>query len=305
MLDVRRLQVLRAVVTSGSISAAARNLGYTPSAVSQQLATLEREAGIELLERAGRGVRATAAGLLLSGHAEEVTAQLAKAEAELAELKAGRTGRLAIRYFATAGAALLPPAVAAVRTEFPGVRLDLRLFEPDDPVPQVVSGEADVAIVVSPRLRPVPDGVEVVHLLDDPYRAVLPAGHPLAERAVVDLADLAEEPWVGNEPFVGPCRELILKACGAAGFAPRFTVEADDFETAQGFVAAGVGVTLLPELGLDRPHPGVVVRKVTRPEPVRAIAAAVSTRARDRPVVRRLLAELAVVRRPAPASLAG
>src|SRR2546421_12664806 len=107
MLDVRRLQLLRAVVTSGSISAAARNLGYSPSAISQQLAVLEREAGTALLERVGRGVRPTPAGRLLSEHAEVVSEQLSKAEHELTELKAGRSGRLTIRYFATAGAALV------------------------------------------------------------------------------------------------------------------------------------------------------------------------------------------------------
>lgn len=130
MLDVRRMQVLRAVITSGSITAAARNLGYTPSAISQQLSALEREAGTELLERVGRGVRPTPAGSLLSEHAETLSTELARAEAALTELKEGRIGRITIRYFATAGASLVPPAIAAVRREHPGVRLDLKLVEP-------------------------------------------------------------------------------------------------------------------------------------------------------------------------------
>ena len=137
MLDVRRMQVLRAVITSGSITAAARNLGYTPSAISQQLSALEREAGTELLERVGRGVRPTAAGALLSEHAETLSSELAKAEAALTELKEGRIGRVAIRYFSTAGASLVAPAMAAVRREHPGVRLDLKLVEPDDPMTEV------------------------------------------------------------------------------------------------------------------------------------------------------------------------
>ena len=140
MLDVRRMQVLRAVITSGSITAAARNLGYTPSAISQQLSALEREAGTELLERVGRGVRPTPAGSLLSEHAETLSTELAKAEAALTELKEGRIGRVAIRYFATAGASLVPPAIAAVRREHPGVRLDLKLVEPDDPMADVEVG---------------------------------------------------------------------------------------------------------------------------------------------------------------------
>ncbi|PRX44031.1 DNA-binding transcriptional LysR family regulator [Prauserella shujinwangii] len=292
MLDVRRMQVLRAVVTSGSISAAARNLGYTPSAISQQLSALEREAGLVLLERVGRGVRPTAAGMLLSEHAEAVSTQLAKAEAALSDLREGRTGRLAVRYFATAGAALVPPAVATLRREYPGIQVDLKLVEPDDPLPEVESGEADVAIVVFPRSRPPARGVELVHLLDDPYRAVLPKGHPLARKRVLDLAELAEETFVGNEWPPGPCRDVMLNACGAAGFAPNFVVEAEDYQTAQGFVAAGLGVSLLPELALGSPHPGVVVRRVRRPEPVRVIHAAIAARARELPAVRSLLAAM-------------
>ncbi len=286
------MQVLRAVITSGSISAAARNLGYTPSAVSQQLSVLEREAGLILLERAGRGVRPTAAGMLLSEHAEVVSTQLAKAEAALADLREGRTGRLAIRYFATAGAALVPPAVAALRREYPGIQVDLKLVEPDDPLPEVESGDADVAIVVFPRSKPPAKGVELVHLLDDPYRAVLPRAHPLARRRVLDLADLADETWVGNEWPPGPCRDVMLNACGAAGFAPNFVVESEDYQTAQGFVAAGLGVSLIPVLALGSPHPGVAVRRVRHPEPVRVIHAAIAARARDQPAVRSLLAAM-------------
>lgn len=289
VLDVRRMQVLRAVIASGSITAAAHNLGYSPSAVSQQVSTLEREAGLALLERAGRGIRPTTAGALLAEHAEILNAQLAKAETALADLKDGRTGELAVRYFATAGAALVPPAVAALRRELPKVRVDLKLVEPADPLPEVEAGEADVAIVVFPRSRAPARGVELVHLLDDPFRAVLPLGHALARKGVLDLSDLAGEPWVGNEWPPGPCLDIILRSCGAAGFAPDFVVESGDYQTAQGFVAAGLGVSLLPALALGSPHPGVVVRKVGHPEPVRHIHAAVAARARDNPAVRVLL----------------
>ncbi len=283
------MQVLLAVVTSGSITAAAKNLAYTPSAISQQLATLEREAGMPLLERVGRGVRPTAAGSLLAEHAEVLSGQLAKAEADLAELRAGRTGRLAIRYFATAGVALVPPAVALLRQEQPGIKIDLKLVEPGNPILDVESGEADIALVVSSQRRPPAKGVALVHLLDDPYRAVLPKAHPLARKNIIDLAELADEPWVGNEWPPGPCLETMLDACAAAGFAPNFFVESEDYQTSQGFVAAGLGVTLIPLLGLGAPNPGVAVRRVRRPEPVRQIHAAVRESARDQPAVRRWL----------------
>ncbi|WP_129767421.1 LysR family transcriptional regulator [Streptomyces sp. L-9-10] len=298
MLDMRRMQLLRAVVTSGSVTAAARNLGYTPSAVSQQMATLEKEAGITLLERSGRGVRPTDAGRLLTEYAALIGRQVAEAETALADLRAGRTGRVVVRYFATVGATLLAPALAELRVEHPGLQVDLRLTGSDDPLPEVREGRADVALVVRPREPGEPrergergehgepkrargprggvfvDGVRFVHLLDDTYRAVLPKGHRLASKRVLELADLAEEPWVASE-WPGPCLDAILTACGAAGFSPDFVVESEDYATAQGFVAAGLGVSLVPVTGLAGHHPAVVVRKVRNPEPVRAIYAAV------------------------------
>jgi DNA-binding transcriptional LysR family regulator len=287
MLDVRRMQVLRAVVSSGSLTAAAANLGYTPSAVSQQIAALEREAGIPLLERAGRGVRPTEAGRLLTEHAATISRNVAEAETALAELRAGRTGRLAVRYFATAGARLVAPAVARVRREHPGVRIDLRLNDPEDPFGEVAEGRADLALIIGAAERPV-TGVRLVHLLDDAYVAVLPAGHPLAAKRVLDLADLAEEAWVGCEP-PGPCLEPVLQACAAAGFSPDFVVDGQDHATARGFVAAGLGVAVMPRLALTSRHPGAVVRRVRRPEPVRTVHAAVRETALAHPAVRGLL----------------
>ncbi|ACZ87907.1 LysR family transcriptional regulator [Streptosporangium roseum] len=290
MLDVRRLQILRAVVTSGSVTAAAANLGYTPSAISQQLAVLEKEAGIPLLERVGRGVRPTEAGRLLTEHAAVISRQLAEAEAEVAHLRAGRTGQLTIRYFATAGAVLMAPALAWLRTQHPGVRIDLKMTDPEDPLSEVAQGRADLAIVVAPRVRH-HDGVRFVHLLDDPYRAVLPKGHRLAAKRILDLADLAEEPWVGSER-PGPCLDALLDGCAAAGFSPNFAVESEDYPTAQGFVAAGLGLSLIPDMGLANRHPAVVIRKVRNPEPVRAIHAAVRETSPARPVLDGLLAAL-------------
>lgn len=283
------MQVLLSVVASGSITAAARNLGYTPSAVSQQLATLEREAKVPLVERVGRGVRPTAAGMLLAEHAERLSGQLAKAEAELTELREGRTGRISIRYFATAGVALVPPAVAMLRREQPRIEIDLKLVDSGDPMPDVESGDADVAIVVAPRKRPPAKGVSLIHLLDDPYRAVLPKSHPLARKRTIDLADLADEPWVGNEWPPGPCLDLLLDGCAAAGFTPNFFVEAEDYQTAQGFVAAELGVSAIPLLGLGTPHQGVVIRPVRKPELKRSIYAAVRDSSLAWPAIRQLI----------------
>lgn len=295
MLDVRRLQILRAVVTSGSVTAAATNLGYTPSAISQQVAVLEKEAGIPLLERVGRGVQPTAAGRLLTEHAAVISRQLAEAETALADLRAGRTGRLTIGYFATAGALLMAPALARLRTQHPGVRIDLKLTDPDDPLPEVAQGRADLAVVVAPRGRR-HDGVHLVHLLDDPYRAALPKGHRLAAKRILDLTDLAEEPWVRSER-PGPCLDAVLDSCAAAGFSPNFVVESEDYPTAQGFVAAGLGLSLIPYMGLVNRHPAVVIRKVRNPEPVRAIHAAVREISLGQPALDGLLTALQDVAR--------
>ncbi|MFF5492792.1 LysR family transcriptional regulator [Streptomyces aquilus] len=291
MLDVRRMQVLRAVVSSGSVTGAAAALGYTPSAVSQQIAALEKEARTELLERVGRGVRPTAAGLLLTEYADTISRQVAEAETALADLLAGRTGRLAVRYFATAGGSLVAPAVARLRTEHPGVQVDLKLIDPEDPLPDVREGRADLALVVGSPARH-HDGVRLLHLLDDPYLAVLPAGHPLAEAPQLELSDLAGEPWVGSE-WPGPCLDAQLAACEAAGFRPRFVVESEDYVTAQGFVAAGMGVSLIPRLGLGvGVRPGVVVRELRGPEPSRSIHAAVRATAPPQPALRAFIAAM-------------
>ncbi|WP_035793642.1 LysR family transcriptional regulator [Kitasatospora mediocidica] len=291
MLDVRRMQLLRAVVTSGSVTAAARNLGYTPSAVSQQMAALEKEAGIALLERNGRGVRPTDAGTLLTEYAAVIGRHLAEAETALADLRSGRTGRLAVHYFATAGATLVAPALAELRREHPGVQVELKLADADDPLPEVRRGRADLALVVRTRDRLPVDGIRFVHLLDDGYRAVLPQGHRLAAKRVIDLSELADEPWVGSERS-GPCLDAIVDACAAAGFSPDFAVEGEDYATAQGFVAAGLGVSLVPGLGLGSRHPGVAVRRLRNPEPVRAIYAAVRSSAAAQPALDSLLAAL-------------
>ncbi|MFF2512499.1 LysR substrate-binding domain-containing protein [Streptomyces sp. NPDC058086] len=284
------MQVLRAVVSSGSVTAAAADLGYTPSAVSQQIGALEKQAGTELLERVGRGVRPTAAGLLLTEYADAIGRQVAEAETALADLRAGRTGRLAVRYFATAGAALVAPAVARFRREHPGVRVELKLIDVEDPLPDVKEGRADLALVVRADGTG-PEGIRLVRLLDDPYRVVLPRGHRLAGRRLLELAELADEPWVGSE-WPGPCLDAQLDACAAAGFRPSFAVQSEDYATAQGFVAAGLGVSLIPRLGLGSRHPGVVVRKVRAPEPVRVLHAAVreaAPGAAERPALRGLL----------------
>jgi DNA-binding transcriptional LysR family regulator len=291
MLDVRRMQILRAVVISGSVTAAAGSLGYTPSAISQQVAALEKQTGIVLLERFGRGVRPTAAGRLLTDHASIIGAQLAEAEAALADLRAGRTGVLSVRYFSTAGAGLLPAAIAEFRKYHPGVRIELRLADAGDPIADVSSGEADLAIIVRGRGQD-PNGIRLAHILDDPYLAVLPKGHQLARKRAVRLSDLAGERWIASESAAGPCLRIMLDAAAAAGFTPSFSVESDGYASAQGFVAAGLGIALIPRLGLASRHPGVVIKPVIAPTPARPVWAAMRESSPAQPALSALLTTL-------------
>ncbi|GAB6939727.1 LysR family transcriptional regulator [Isoptericola variabilis] len=290
MLDVHRLRVFRSVVASGSVAAAAANLGYTPSAVSQHVAALQRETGLRLLDRHGRGVRPTAAGLALAAEADVVLARLGEAETFVADLRAGRTGTLSIAYFASVGAAWLPSVVRTLTTEYPGVRLELELRED---VATDAARRPDLQLVVA-EWGDTPSAPRFTshHLLDDPYVAVVPHDHPLAGRDEIELAELAGDRWIDNDFARGWCRRNLLEACRAAGFSPTFAVEAHDYPTALAFVGAGIGITVLPVLGAAHLPPETVAVPTVRPTPTRSIHAVVRDAAADTPPVRAALSAL-------------
>jgi len=275
MLDVRRMKVLREVAARGSFSAAAESLSFTQSAISQQVAALERETGAKLLERGARGVRLTDAGRALVCHADAILARLDDAEEELAALAGLRGGRLRLASFQSAGATLVPRAVAAFRSRHPEVELSMVEAEPDDAQERLRSGEIDLALVYD--FEPVPgslgDDLELAPLIDDTYEAVLAKDHPLAARRRVRMADMREDPWIASSPRSG-CRAITERACSDAGFEARVAFEADETTSAMALVAAGVGVTIFPRLALNPLHPGVVARSLGRDAPVRRIWAA-------------------------------
>jgi DNA-binding transcriptional LysR family regulator len=273
MLDVRRMRVLREVAVRGSFSAAAEALSFTQSAVSQQIAALEREAGAVLVERNARGVRLTEAGEAVVRHTDAILARLAEAEAELESIAGLRGGRLRMAAFESAASSLMPLAIAAFRERHPGVDLSLALHEPEDAMPQLKSGEIDLAIVFSSRDLSDEDGIEFRHLIDDPMYLVLPATHPLAEKRHLRLADVSGDPWIAG-PGDCECNRLINRSCAIAGFDPRIVFETGDYTAMQGFIAAGVGVSLIAELGLTMVRDDVVVRSLGRETPVRKIHAA-------------------------------
>jgi DNA-binding transcriptional LysR family regulator len=273
MLDVRRMRVLREVALQGSFSAAAEALSFTQSAVSQQIAALEREAGTTLVQRSARGVRLTEAGEAVVRHTEAIMARLAEAEAELEAIAGLRGGRLRMAAFESAGATLMPLAIAAFRAQHPAVELSMSLSEPEDCIPQLRSGELDLAIVFDSAVKHAGDGIHRLHLIEDPMYLVLPREHPLANRRRVRLADLAGEAWIGGQADC-ECNRLMSRACATAGYEPRIAFETDDYTAMQGFVAAGVGVSLMAELGLTSVRDDIVVRDLGRETPVRQIYAA-------------------------------
>jgi DNA-binding transcriptional LysR family regulator len=278
MLNVGRLRVLREVAQRGSFSAAADALSYTQSAVSQQIAALEAETGMTLLERGSRGVRLTGAGRTLVEHAEGILARLEAAEEELAALAGLRGGQLRMASFPTAGATLMPVAIAAFRASYPEVELTLAEGEPEEIAPRLRAGEFDLALLF--ELGEAQADLRRVELLEDPLYLALPRGHRLTGRRALRLEELRGEAWVQTSRS-SPCARHVVRCCHAAGFEPNVAFESDDYQTVQGLVAAGVGVALIPELAFfDRPstREDIVVRALSPHPPVRSVIAALPGR---------------------------
>lgn len=275
MLNVTRMRTFAAVAREGSISAAADALSYTQSAVSQQVAALESEAGIPLLERHPRGARLTAAGQALLEHAETILAHIEATEEALAAIAGVRGGRLRMASFPSAGATLMPLAIATFRARHPGVELTLAEGEPEQVAPRLAAGELDLALLFEFDLGAgaASEGLETVELLQDPMYLALPGGHPLAGRRRLRLDDLREEAWVQTSS-ASACARHVVHSCLAAGFEPQVSFESDDYQTVQGLVAAGVGVALIPELALTGVRQDIAIRTLHPSPPLRRVTAA-------------------------------
>jgi DNA-binding transcriptional LysR family regulator len=280
MFDVKQLKVLRAVAEHGSFSAAADALSYTQPAISQQIAALEKRAGTTLVDRGSRGVRLTDAGRTLVEHAEVVIARLVAAEAELEAIAGIRGGRVRMSSFPTAGASLLPPAVAEFTRRHPEVELNFVEREPEDASVSLRAAELEIAIVFEysemkqPEFDRMYEGIELHHLVDDPMYLALPRDHPLAAKPRVRLTDVAEETWIQESGAHSWCGSFHEAVCTNAGFQPKVGFRSDDYNVVQGLIAAGVGISLLPGLALTNLREDIVVRSLGKSAPARKIAAA-------------------------------
>jgi len=267
--DPRHLRTLEAVARLGSFASAAEELGYTQSAVSQQVAELERRVGARVVAR--RPVRATEAGAVLPETEAAISASMSRAAAELAALAEGTAGDVRVGAFISAASSVVPPALARLRSSHPGVRITLREIEQSETYALLFRGELDLAITFDYEHAPeeAPNGIRQEHLMDDPIMVVLPAGHPLAGAGSVDPAEVPSDAWINTTVDVAG-----LTAPGeedSSGRTHRLDFEGQDFRTALNLVAAGFGAALLPRLLLLDSPPSVVVLPMSQPKLVRRL----------------------------------
>lgn len=293
MFDLARLRLLRELSHKGTMVAVAAACRLTPSAVSQQLATLESEAGIALIEPTGRRVKLTAAGLRLAAHAETILNAVEAARLDMGSMSTQPGGTLQIGCFGTFAKAYALPAIVRARKRYPDLHVVMHELEPEDAVDAVRIGRCDAAIVYSHSLVPraIDRSFEVVTLLDEPILLALPAcreGLP----AVVDLSELADCEWIGGSRGTGGY-ELTGRACALAGFAPRITHCVDDYELLLRMVSAGLGVSFVPAVALDLyPDTGVIVRVAAGPALQRRIDIVTRPAIASAPVFASFVAEL-------------
>src|SRR5581483_9566675 len=273
MLDSRRLRVLVEVARQGSFSAAAESLGYTQPAISRQIATLEAEVGTTLIRRVPKGAVLTDAGRILVERGEAILARLDDVETELRALAGLEGGRLRMATFASAASSIVPLAIAAFRERHPAVELHVAMADPIDSIPRLRAGDLDLVLSHDREMgEPAPRSGQVsgpteplaafefVHLFDDPMYVAMRDGHPLAGEPKLALSRFAEEPWMLATSQTCPDSRLFLRACHEAGFEPRIAFQNDDYPAILGFVAAGVGVALIPDMAARAVRDDVVVR---------------------------------------------
>lgn len=291
MLNPTHLRTLVVVVRTGSFAQAARMLGYTPSAVSQQIAALERTVRTPLFEREAHSVTPTPTALVLAERALDVLAEVTGLEQVVAALTSGEAGRIRVGSFPTASRRLVPAWLARLRVSRPDLEVVLDEDEPDPLAERLRAGELDISLayvydLVPPRWPP---GLWREAVLDEDLLLVVPAAHPLASREHVRLADLADETWVAPREASTGAR-CVRRACAAAGFEPRVAFRSNDYGVVCGLVSAGLGIAVVPAMGAEALS-GVVVRRV--PDlTARRHMTAVRRTSDTRPAVAAVIAEL-------------
>lgn len=292
MYDVRRLRLLRELSQHGTIAATARACSLTPSAVSQQLALLEREVGSPLLIRDGRTLVLTEAAKVLVEHAERILTELERARAGVAELTSAVRGVLRLSAFPTAARALVPAAIARCRAAYPDLRVRLTEAQTAESLAALTSGQVDVALVYGYSLLPAvrSAGVETRTLIDEPLLAALPAGRYEGDGPLA-LSELADERWIAADRD-DELHKMLERACGLAGFAPRLDFSSSDYTVIFALVEAGLGVSLVPRLAFESVSADVQLREVEQPSMTRTVSVAVRSGSARNPPIAVVLEEL-------------
>lgn len=289
MIDVHRLKILREVSAQGSFAKAAASLRLTPSAVSQQVAALERSLGRPVVERSTRGVRLTESGRVLVEAAETVAAELAAAQERIDRLADGRTGRLDVATFTSAGQALLPPALIALNARQPDVELTVTEAEPEAAAELVREGRADLALTYHFGHAPATPRLTLTPLMNEQIWLVLPRGHALARRRSVRIAELAGARWIDG---CGAAGAPLARASGMAGFQPDVVCTSTDYLFTQSLVEAGVGLALVPRIALATHMRGLAFTMLEQPRPTRHIGVLTAPRRWPQPLVDGLVGAL-------------
>ncbi|MEV7414314.1 LysR family transcriptional regulator [Streptomyces sp. NPDC089919] len=272
MFDSRHIRTFHEVVTAGSYSAAARVLGYTQPAITQQMKALERAVGTPLFTRVGRRMQLTEAGESLARHSEAILGSLSAAQQQMKAYARLRTGRVRLCGFPSANATLVPEALSGLAKDQPGIKVELLDGEPPDSLQRLLRGDCDITLAFTyPGLHEeIPEEVAEVRLMEDQLTVLLPNGHPLARRRAVQLADLAEERWIAGCPR---CRANLLHECAELGFVPDIVFATDDNLVVQSLVAQGLGVAMMPALVLPSLSLSRVCGRVLEPAARRHISA--------------------------------
>lgn len=274
MLDVRRLEVLLKVVECGSVTAAAAALTYTPSAVSQQLRRLELEVGMPLLQRHARGMVPTEAGHVLAVHARKVFRQMAAAESDLRDIAGLRRGTLELGTFPTVGSSFLPLAVRRFGQMYPSIQFNIRSARLAELIAMLEEGTVGLSLLWDYEWSRVEaNQLSLTELFVDPTVLVVANDHPLGRRKAVSMEALATERWIirsNDHPVV----EVLARSALAAGFEPKISFRANDYQEAQAMVSVGLGIALAPRTAVVNKHPGVHILSLGDTAPSRRVLVA-------------------------------
>lgn len=289
-VDPRRMLVFRAVGREGSFAAAARVLGWTQPAVSQHVHRLERDVGMPLVARVGRGIRLTNPGRVLLAHAENVAAALAGADRAVSSLSGLHSGSVRIAAFPSASATLVAPAIGTLADQHPDIDVHLTQLEPPEAEKLLLHGDCDLALVFDyTETGNTPGAFDSTPLLDDPLRVVLPPGHALRDATRVALADLRHDRWVAGCPR---CRQHLISSAAEAGFTPLISHSTDDYVVVQTLVATGTAVAILPALALAATLNAAVHPRAIADHPPRRVRALTLPGADGVPAIAAVLAHL-------------